>query len=358
MEKGHKEISIEKNRRLNKFLEGKKMPPARCMIFLTNRCNLDCLYCTSRNNNSGQKELSDERLKEIVQESKKLGVLRWRLSGGGEPLLHKSSISIIEEIKKLGMFCEIITNGTLIDKNIAKKLIEAGLDVLSISIDSSQKSINDCLRSKGALKKSIKGIKYINYWKKVLKKEKPRISFLTVVNNKNYNKMEDLFKLAVRCGCEMISLNPLNVYNNASKSLTLSEEQMKELHNYISTLKEENGIRVFRDLRILLPLPIFEDNKYCSLDNKENKSNRIDKINCLEPFHSIQILPDGRVSPCCLGVPIRAVNLNDTSLENIWFGKEYEELRESILKGENHPMCKDCIETTRSESDRIKKGQS
>jgi MoaA/NifB/PqqE/SkfB family radical SAM enzyme len=55
--------------------------------------------------------------------------------GLGEPLFHPNIVEMIAQVKSLGATAELITNGTLLTKNLSKQLIEAGLDMLWVSLD-------------------------------------------------------------------------------------------------------------------------------------------------------------------------------------------------------------------------------
>jgi MoaA/NifB/PqqE/SkfB family radical SAM enzyme len=55
--------------------------------------------------------------------------------GFGEPLFHPQIVNMVGRIKELGGTVELITNGTLLTREISYRLMEAGLDTLWVSID-------------------------------------------------------------------------------------------------------------------------------------------------------------------------------------------------------------------------------
>ncbi len=57
------------------------------------------------------------------------------LGGFGEPLFHSNILEMVWGAKKQGTSAQLITNGTLLSKEISKGLIEAELDFLWVSID-------------------------------------------------------------------------------------------------------------------------------------------------------------------------------------------------------------------------------
>lgn len=96
------------------------------------RCNLDCGYCNEYDDFS--KEVPTDVMLERVRHLGRLGATLITISGG-EPLLHTGIEQIIREIKSVGAIAGMITNGFLLSQDKIRKLNEAGLDHLQISID-------------------------------------------------------------------------------------------------------------------------------------------------------------------------------------------------------------------------------
>ena len=119
-------------------------------ISVTDKCNLRCRYCMpegasdissaahcsfdSMNDISGQTLTFDEILR-IAQASVKAGISRIRLTGG-EPLIRRDIVSLIENIKEIDGIERIAltTNGIFLKEQL-KELTRAGLDSVSISLD-------------------------------------------------------------------------------------------------------------------------------------------------------------------------------------------------------------------------------
>jgi len=100
---------------------------------ITNRCNLNCLHCRGM----AEEELKDETILKVAEEILLLKP-RWVIIEGGEPLLRQELFEIIETIHKSNIKIYLISNGMLLDNNIARRFAE--LDVnLMISIDGADK---------------------------------------------------------------------------------------------------------------------------------------------------------------------------------------------------------------------------
>lgn len=108
-------------------------------ISLTDRCNLRCQYCMPEQGIADKFQhdqiLPLEDIYQIVRVFVKLGVHKIRLTGG-EPLVRKGIVEVIEMIKKLDGVKDLAmtTNGVLL-KEMAPALKNAGLDRVNISLD-------------------------------------------------------------------------------------------------------------------------------------------------------------------------------------------------------------------------------
>ncbi len=104
-------------------------------ISITQRCNLSCPYCHREGQLPSKEEMSLDKIKEIINAVKKVGIRKIKITGG-EPLLRKDIIEIIRTIKEKNFDdISLVTNGVLLEK-YAKKLKDAGLDRINIGCDS------------------------------------------------------------------------------------------------------------------------------------------------------------------------------------------------------------------------------
>jgi cyclic pyranopterin phosphate synthase len=130
-------------------------------ISVTDRCNLRCSYCMPTDGIRlipREEILSYEEIAEVVRTAVKLGIDKFRLTGG-EPLVREGIIDLvgmlssIEGVKDLSM----TTNGILLDKN-AYDLKKAGLQRVNISLDTIDANVYKELTRGGRLDDVLKGI--------------------------------------------------------------------------------------------------------------------------------------------------------------------------------------------------------
>ena len=130
-------------------------------ISVTDLCNLRCIYCMPKEGIpkiQHEDILSVEEIEEIVKVFVKLGVNKIRLTGG-EPLVRKGILDIVERIGKLEGIRDfaMTTNGLLL-KEYAKDLRALGLKRVNISLDTLDDKKYSSITRIGSLQRVMKGI--------------------------------------------------------------------------------------------------------------------------------------------------------------------------------------------------------
>lgn len=135
--------------------------PFQLSIDITNNCNYRCLHCYnySGENNCVQHELTDEEFLSLIEDVAKMKPLSVCLCGG-EPLLRKELLfKSINKLSNEGADVAFVSNGFYLTKDIVKKLKEAGLSRIQLSLDGLKNS-HDKLRSfDGAYEKVLVALK-------------------------------------------------------------------------------------------------------------------------------------------------------------------------------------------------------
>jgi MoaA/NifB/PqqE/SkfB family radical SAM enzyme len=106
--------------------------PIMAHIIPIRRCNLACKYCNEYDDFS--KPVPIEEMKRRIDKLADLGTRIVTLSGG-EPLLHPELDEVIAHMRRRGLIAGMITNGYLLVPERIKRLNDAGLDHMQISID-------------------------------------------------------------------------------------------------------------------------------------------------------------------------------------------------------------------------------
>ncbi|MFA7283896.1 MAG: radical SAM protein [Candidatus Omnitrophota bacterium] len=87
--------------------------PKVLQLLVTDDCNFDCVYCYVKDRNTSRMPL--EKCLDILFQAKALGV-RIVTFSGGEPFLYRGFRELLARAAELGLGIEILTNGSLIDR--------------------------------------------------------------------------------------------------------------------------------------------------------------------------------------------------------------------------------------------------
>ena len=173
--------------------------PINLDINVTNRCNLKCIMCcrtkfAERGEEKRPEDIDLKLYKDIIDESAKEGVFAVHLTGDGEPLLHKNIIEIIEYAGRkniLDIFMN--TNATLLDEDMSRAILDAGLTRLIISFDSPEKSIYETIRVGAEYEKVIENVRRFAKMKNGLKYPIIRVQMVKMSLNKQ--EVDEYIKL-------------------------------------------------------------------------------------------------------------------------------------------------------------------
>lgn len=104
-------------------------------IDLTYDCQCNCRHCYASRLKSDSQYLTPDEIKKTVDQCVELGAIHFLLSGG-EVLLDMDRLcEVIKHIHKRNAFPVIATNGILLDIKNAKRMKEAGLGLVIMSLD-------------------------------------------------------------------------------------------------------------------------------------------------------------------------------------------------------------------------------
>lgn len=316
-------------------------------------CNIKCAMCNHWRREEYKKSfLTYERLLSIGHELAELGTLHVNWSGG-EPTLRSDLPEIISHYRALGMRSTLISNGTRMTEEYARRLCDARLTRLLLSLESTNPEIHDrVVGSPGAWRKLIDGIGYLNR----AGAESPSISFTTVLTSINVGPaLPALVPLASRLGVTEVRFMPVYVSHlKAEESALLPDEgQLERLRNeYLPEMREMGrhlGVSVHVDGG---DADDFEDDSgmvrsdsasHISPDG-EHAQGHYSQHTCYLPWYHCLVDWRGDVFACghvsasdgLLG------NITETSLIDVLRSDTAQRFRRSLTTEDVPVSCRDC----------------
>lgn len=127
---------------------------------MTRRCNLKCVHCYAQaETDKGVDPISTAQAKAMIDDLAAYGA-PVMLFSGGEPTIRQDMPELAKYATEKGMRAVISTNGTLIDRSMARQLKEVGLSYVGVSLDGGEE-IHDRFRGvKGSFRRALEGLDY------------------------------------------------------------------------------------------------------------------------------------------------------------------------------------------------------
>ncbi len=148
-------------------------------------CNLECAHCYCSSSPRASQGQSTEFVLDIVAQAAKLGVINFDVTGG-EPLVRRDMVEVLQAITDHGMIPGLYTNGTLITPEKALELRDAGVRWAQVSLDARTPALHDEIRGKvGAFDRAVKGIR-------ALKAAGVRIRVAVCLNRRNAHEVTEI----------------------------------------------------------------------------------------------------------------------------------------------------------------------
>ncbi|MDD5163925.1 MAG: radical SAM protein [Candidatus ainarchaeum sp.] len=291
-------------------ITGKRIPIA-VNFHLNTDCNLRCKYCYANVDSrfdSHPVDLNTEQVLGLIDEMYKAGT-RWLILLGGEPLLRQDIGEIVAHIKKKGIICEIVTNGTLV-----KNRIDAikDVDLLCVSCDGDEIA-NDIMRGNGTYKKIVEGIGAASA-------NGINIRIHAVLSRHNINKkaLDSLVELAEKNRATLgYSVAITHEYNNMPE-LNVPDNETREFWKMLKEYKKK-GKPVYNTIAVLdylLGWPISYQKVIKKMEDWPDKKFR--PRPCFAGKRMCYIDCQGFVYPCIvLGVK-KGLNVKEVGFKKAW----------------------------------------
>lgn len=359
-------------------------PLSKIYVEPTTACNYHCRTCVRNTWEEKIEFMAFATFKKMIEDLKSVKTLReiafW---GIGEPLMHPDIIEMVSLAKDLGAKTEIITNGALLTRDVAHRLIEAGLDTLVVSIDGTSSDSYGDIRRGGdfeQVKENMIGLQRVR-WE--LNRENPEIGVELVIMKRNLEQLSNLAQTARDFGAVFIVLSNL---------LPHTKDMMEDILYWHCARMQNRTRRTKWSPEIVLPrvdmcaeyLKPIGDLLYFTGRPKINLGQNAisDEDHC--PFiwqGSTAVTAKGDISPCialmhayrCFVLekekvmkPYLVGNVADEHLMKIWEKEEYKAFRKRVRDfdfspcvdcggcdfsesneedcyGNTHPVCGDCL---------------
>ncbi|MFH1408860.1 MAG: radical SAM protein [Nanoarchaeota archaeon] len=254
---------------------------------VTDFCNAGCKSCSfwETKNPKFPKKKDLPKIVDVIHSKLDCGFLEIT---GGEPLTYPFVYDLIHLASKKGMITQLMTNGSLLNNEVIKKLCSAGLNMLAISIDHWNDKIMDDYRQIPGLSAKIGGMA------KELKKTDLIIQAGIGINTYNINDLEKTARHAISIGFDELyfcwpvkSTGSTYKLGNKNYDVTqISDEQISDAIQVVLGLKRTFGHKIahkYEHLRDMLKY-YKKSNQKCTCKGGQNLfylDNHLDVYRCM-----------------------------------------------------------------------------
>jgi putative heme d1 biosynthesis radical SAM protein NirJ1 len=192
----------------------------------TKTCNLECIHCyADAETVKFANELTTAEARTMIEDLAAMNVPALLISGG-EPLVRPDIFDLAQYAMSLGVRVTFSTNGTLIDKQKAKKIAGIGVTYVGISIDGDEQRHDRMRGREGAFRDAVRGIRNC-------RDAGIRVGVRFTVTQDNVNEIDSVFRLVEEEGIGRLCLYHL-VYSGRGSYLAgidLESDQKRAVMN-------------------------------------------------------------------------------------------------------------------------------
>ncbi len=311
-------------------------------------CNLKCIMCeehsiysscqTKRKEEGRPRRRMDiELIRKVLQESKGSPLREIIPSTMGEPLLYRHFDEIIALCHEYNVKLNLTTNGTFPKYGAvewAKRIVPIGSDV-KISWNGATKQTSELIMIGSNFEKRVQNVKdFIRVRDEVAAGGGNfcRVTFQLTFLEIGLEELPDVIRLAAALGVNRVKGHHLWVFAQEmqKQNLRRSRESIARWNSIVYKALEAAGDKVLLENIYLL-------------DDSAPEELVPDGV-CPFLGEEAWVSSEGRFNPCCAPNEERLKlgefgNLYDTSIDNIWSGPAYGDLKKNYLK---HSVCKGC----------------
>lgn len=286
---------------------------------VTLRCNLRCVHCEVRGGEAQYEELGTEEALALIDCLAELKEVRVLVLSGGEPLLREDLFKLISRARDLGFSVFVATNGTLINRRVARLFRSYGVGAV-VGLDATSPSVHDSIRGAGAFEACVRGLE-------ALRAERaPWVHLNILASRANVGEVPKLLDYSDRIGALTDFVYCFVPAGRGSRAagLELEGEELLELMDSIA-LKQ-------REVRAVVA-PVALPQYWAHLARRAGVRSRalvgsLGRLfrGCAAGGGMVYVKPNGEVWPC----PFLQIPLGNAleGLPRIWRGGVLEGLRD------------------------------
>ena len=300
--------------------------PRSVDLEITPRCNLRCRYCYFFDNPEvTYQELPTEEWLQFIDELGQCAVMDICLAGG-EPFIREDLRELITAIVKNQMRFTLLSNGTLINDNIAEFIAKTGrCDSVQVSIDGSCAEVHETGRGKRSFDKAVRGIK-------ILQKHSVPLTVRMTIHRHNIHDLENTARFLLdELGLPGFSTNSAGYFGTCQKNaedLLLRIEDRQTAMETLLQLEQKYNSRITAQAGPLADAHFWTRMEKARKESAPKFDNGGNLTACGCSSNKITVRADGMIVPCSMLSHMELGRINQDSFQDVWLtNREMQKLR-------------------------------
>jgi MoaA/NifB/PqqE/SkfB family radical SAM enzyme len=309
-------------------------------------CNLDCITCFRNNWDQPIAPMSEATFDQILAGLKALDPIPNVYFGGiGEPLFNPKTIEWIAQIKELGVKVELITNGTTLTEKRTRQLVDAGLDMLWVSIDGATPESYADVRLGAEFPRVIENIRRLTKMRKGGHFPQPEIGIAFLAMRRNIADLPKVIRLGISLGAKYFSVSNIQPATADMQDERLYTRSMRNIAYLPSTVLPHLSLPKIDFNEQTQDALIQAFNSGCNVSFAGNNWGGANDVCNFVESGTMSIAWNGDVSPCWSLMHTHTTflhgkprllkkhvigNVADRSLLDLWLDPGYQAYRERL----------------------------
>ena len=208
---------------------------------VTKGCNLRCIHCRATATElSSPNDLPTTKALNIIKQVSQLSLPILVLSGG-EPLFRKDIFDLAAYGRDCGLRVALATNGTLVTKEVAHKIVDSGVRRVAISLDGADAATHDAFRGiPGAFDQAVRGLRN-------LKDLGMSVQINMTIARHNAHQLPEVLALARHLGADALHtflLVPVGCGVDIAAEQMVPADEYEGILNWFYDRAQEGGIEL------------------------------------------------------------------------------------------------------------------
>ncbi|MBZ0257031.1 radical SAM protein [bacterium] len=323
--------------------------PVELSLGTTSFCNLKCVMCP-REGSDGNLTPFDEHIdmqyfvemRPYLERAKEIS-----LYGLGEPMIDRGYFEKVRFVNSFGAEVSLSSNGTLLDEQRCREVIQSGIKAIGISLDAACEDTFKVVRPPGGFDAIVENVKLLSKFKKEMNSSTPELHLSCGVMKQNIHDVEKFPDIAKELDAQVVVVHTIiHQSRYAERELGVTREEVKAVADKARKRAEELNLNfVYWDLdssTFLKSVDFYKENPVELQPKTNGKKKGKPKAYCHFLWRNAMIQGKGELFPCCYLSNLKVGKVENGNLRELRNDPVLVNMRRSIFEGDAPPPCQTC----------------